>query len=94
MKKVILFLTFMVLGAVIVSASSEPDENFCDGLAAGMYADPDDCGAYYVCVPLNDGSLRTLYSICPGGLIYNPVDQLCDFKASVPPPCGTKEEEK
>lgn len=94
MKKVILFLTFMVLGTVIVSASSEPEWSFCDGLAAGMYADPENCDSYYVCVPAHDGSMRTHYSICPGGLIYNPVDQICDFAANVPPPCGTKKAEK
>ncbi|ERJ60153.1 hypothetical protein M472_15425 [Sphingobacterium paucimobilis HER1398] len=84
----------MVLGTVILSASSETNWNFCKGLAAGIYADPDNCGAYYVCVPAHDGSLRTHYAICAEGMVYHPVDQLCDSKANVPPPCGTKEEKK
>jgi len=44
----------------------------------GSYANPSDCGSYYVCVNSVPNLIR-----CPDGLFYNPDKNVCDFPANV-----------
>ncbi|CAL4201527.1 unnamed protein product, partial [Meganyctiphanes norvegica] len=57
----------------------------CTKTFAGITADPANCGKYFRCwysvVP-------TDHYTCPGGQLYNPATQACDWKVNVD--CGSR----
>ncbi|KAL4224054.1 hypothetical protein ACF0H5_017511 [Mactra antiquata] len=58
----------------------------CSDKADGFYPDLEtDCASYFVC----SNGVFFGHSLCPGGLVYNVNQQVCDYKYSAPPPCGT-----
>ncbi|CAH1274243.1 Hypp5417 [Branchiostoma lanceolatum] len=77
-------------GEVVVETTTEPPKFIftCDGKTAGLYADTDNCYQYYECV---DGFSTAFVRMCaPGGPVFDPAKQRCDWPENVPAPCGTK----
>ncbi|XP_066295310.1 protein obstructor-E-like isoform X4 [Branchiostoma lanceolatum] len=66
-------------------ASSQPFS--CFGRAQAMYSDPADCTMFYECV---DGHPVYHRSCALTGTVFDQGDQICDWPANVPPPCGTE----
>uniref|UniRef100_H2YR39 chitinase n=1 Tax=Ciona savignyi TaxID=51511 RepID=H2YR39_CIOSA len=64
----------------------------CDNKAPGQYPDPDDCSMYYECV---SGNPITYHRSCGyDGLVFNSVENYCDWAANVPPPCRRAADKK
>merc|ERR1712127_465639 len=75
------FLVLTSLALVILSSPlrSEEEEVSCDGVATGtFFADPEDCGLYYVCVHGDAVSMP-----CPAGLYWNTDLNTCDWPDNV-----------
>ncbi|XP_035695992.1 uncharacterized protein LOC118429569 isoform X2 [Branchiostoma floridae] len=73
---------------VVIETTTESPKFTCGGKAAGLYADPDNCYQYYECV---EGFSTAFLRLCaPGGPVFDPAKQRCDWPENVPAPCGTK----
>ncbi|XP_078691447.1 uncharacterized protein LOC144921900 [Branchiostoma floridae x Branchiostoma belcheri] len=71
-----------------LSTTEPPKFSFtCDGKTPGLYADPDNCHQYYECVA--GFSTAFLRHCAPGGPVFDPAKQRCDWPENVPAPCGT-----
>ncbi|PVD31459.1 hypothetical protein C0Q70_06871 [Pomacea canaliculata] len=61
--------------------------NICETLADGKYADvTNGCQSYYTC-------FRQIFyghNYCPGGLVFDQQNQICNWASNVVFPCGTK----
>lgn len=60
------------------STSDDDQESYAE-----IHADPDNCGAYYECA-----HGIAYEELCPDGLLYNTVLQVCDYAENVD--CGTR----
>merc|ERR1711976_241201 len=62
----------------------------CTDKEDGRYADLFvNCTAYYTC----DAGMYLGHNPCPPGLVFDEIDEVCDWPYDVLPPCGTKEED-
>ncbi|WAR03032.1 hypothetical protein MAR_009590 [Mya arenaria] len=58
----------------------------CSDIADGFYPDLETkCSSYYICV---NGAFFG-HSLCPGNLVFNVQQGVCDYSYNAPPPCGT-----
>ncbi|CAJ0568408.1 unnamed protein product, partial [Mesorhabditis spiculigera] len=62
-----------------VTTTTTPTKGFsCVGKADGLYSDPADCSSYYWCL-----SNVPFHYTCPQGLLFNQMNNQCDWPANV-----------
>ncbi|CAH1801660.1 unnamed protein product [Owenia fusiformis] len=76
----------------IAEVSTEaPIVRNCTGKSDGYYPDLEiNCITYYTCA----GEVMSGYYRCPGGLVFDPEDETCDWGRGTCPPCGTGEDKQ
>ncbi|CAH1801659.1 unnamed protein product [Owenia fusiformis] len=58
----------------------------CTGKPDGYYPDLENsCAAYFTCA----GQVISGFYECPGGLVFDPEDEICDWNYDTCPPCGS-----